>query len=310
MTKGNVLALIIIGLLSLLGALKLYQMFSYSSCNCPLCNGKYILDEYISQGGFGSIYKVYNKKTNQYYALKMIKVDEICDANEAQSEAKRLRELNHNYIVSYYDDFIHEDTTYISPNLSSLYVCIVMELCSTDIETYLLNLETYVDENELYKYSYQIISALQYCHQKNIIHRDIKPSNIFIKENKCKLGDFGLSTQVKNSYTLISDVGTSIYKAPETFLGGEYDGKKADVFSLGLSLLQIIADIDIENETEGGIPAVKLITTPNYINTLISYIPTLYTDNITIMFQHMLDPSPQTRYSTEELLQFPWLSSS
>lgn len=69
-----------------------------------------------------------------------------------------------------------------------------------------------------------------------------------------------------------SDVGTSIYKAPETFLGGEYDLKKSDIsfvflhylwlsfiayiFSMGISILQIISDYNLEHESEVGIPGV------------------------------------------------------
>ena len=102
-----------------------------------------------------------------------------------------------------------------------------------------------------------------------------------------------------------SDVGTSIYKAPETFLGGEYDLKKSDIFSMGISILQIISDYNLEHESEVGIPGVLLLQNPDFLHTLINYIPSFYSEELKTLLTHILDPNPATRYSTKEILAYP-----
>ena len=63
------------------------------------------------------------------------------------------------------------------------------------------SLSEYMTENEIYKYIYELTTALDYCHERNIIHRDIKPSNIFLSNHHILLGDFGLSKEIQHSYT-------------------------------------------------------------------------------------------------------------
>ena len=117
--------------------------------------GEYVIQNYLSQGGFGTVYEVYSKKLQRIVALKMIKVwtlhnswsslqtQYIEDANNAQIEAKRLRDCSNDYIIpvyapqcsqyypsQYYDDFLHEDINSSYSYLANLNVCIVMKLCT------------------------------------------------------------------------------------------------------------------------------------------------------------------------------------
>ena len=87
---------------------------------------------------------------------------------------------------------------------------------------------------------YKILKGIQSCHEQNICHRDIKPENILVDENyNIKICDFGFATN--NSNNLDSYVGTENYKAPELIKENNYNGFKADIFSLGVTLLCIVA---------------------------------------------------------------------
>ena len=110
--------------------------------------------------------------------------------------------------------------------------------------------EKLTEEKSRYYYQ-QIITALEYCHNKNIIHRDLKPENILIdkKENCIKISDFGLATILKEKNEKLNDFcGTTNYIAPEIiketggiFSNGGYKGQPADIWSSGVILYNMVS---------------------------------------------------------------------
>ena len=97
--------------------------------------------------------------------------------------------------------------------------------------------------NLVKKWYTELIEAVQYLHRiKKIWHRDLKPSNIFLdQENSLKLGDFGVSKVLEYTSELASTYcGTRLYMAPEVLTcGGQYDSR-ADMFSVGVILYEVI----------------------------------------------------------------------
>lgn len=89
-------------------------------------------------------------------------------------------------------------------------------------------------------YFEQLLSAVHYMHSKDIVHCDLKPENILVDANlDLKIADFGLATNQKVN-KLRGWRGSRIYTAPEIHEGKIYDGKKADIFALGVILFVIV----------------------------------------------------------------------
>ena len=100
------------------------------------------------------------------------------------------------------------------------------------------------DRSEVIRLGMDICSALEFCHQRNILHRDIKPGNIFYSEKSgFKLGDFGISRTMASvrERMSMSGVGSPRYVAPEVYSGRKYDNT-VDIYSLGLTLYELLND--------------------------------------------------------------------
>lgn len=87
----------------------------------------------------------------------------------------------------------------------------------------------------------QILEAVQYCHDNNIVHRNIKASNILLDGRwNAKLCDFGLAVQTLPGQKLIEFCGTLPYCAPEFFQAEEYEGRPVDIWSMGVLLFFMV----------------------------------------------------------------------
>lgn len=87
----------------------------------------------------------------------------------------------------------------------------------------------------------QILDAVSFCHSKNIVHRDIKLDNILLDEyGNIKLCDFGVSKRMPKDGKFRERCGTPAYIAPEILNETGYDGKTADIWSMGVVLYAML----------------------------------------------------------------------
>uniref|UniRef100_A0AAX7VT27 non-specific serine/threonine protein kinase n=1 Tax=Astatotilapia calliptera TaxID=8154 RepID=A0AAX7VT27_ASTCA len=88
----------------------------------------------------------------------------------------------------------------------------------------------------------QIVSAVQYCHQRRIVHRDLKAENLLLDADmNIKIADFGFSNEFTVGSKLDTFCGSPPYAAPELFQGKKYDGPEVDVWSLGVILYTLVS---------------------------------------------------------------------
>jgi len=219
LTVHNVLALSLIVILTLIGTLYIWVLSTRKHCVCRLCTKEIVIEECVGEGGFGAVYLV--SRGNERYILKKVEMRDLTELEKVQYEAKQLRMLQHKYIVSYEDEFLHMVEGPVRPQY--VYV-MIMEYCACGDLTDLIR-ETALPEARVMKYLIQIAEAIRYIHSRDIIHRDIKSPNIFVTDSdNAKLGDFGLCVHGK---TIVSKVrhssagaiGTNCYMAPELFKG-------------------------------------------------------------------------------------------
>ena len=195
----------------------------------------YQIIKLINKGTYGEVFKVEKKINNEIFALKKINISKLTtyEKEEIIIELKILFFHDCEYLLKGIDLFTHYK------NRNS-YLCIITEFAENiDLQTYIKNKK--LSESEIWDIYEQLLIGLNYLHNYNIIHRDIKTTNILIKKNKkILIGDFGISKILKNKYNFTNTIiGTPYFMSPELVKGNSYN-KKADIWSLGCLLYEIV----------------------------------------------------------------------
>jgi NIMA (never in mitosis gene a)-related kinase len=154
---------------------------------------------------------------------------------EARKEVEVLRSLQHINIVAYYSTFVEFGRLYIVMEYADggTLADAVRERQSNQMSRF--------TEQEALSIFAQSCLALQHMHAKHVLHRDLKSQNIFMtKDGVVKLGDFGIAKVLEDTDAeAMTVIGTPSYLAPEVCDSMPY-GMKADVWSLGVVLYEIL----------------------------------------------------------------------
>jgi len=197
-----------------------------------LIGDRYEILEKIGTGGMSDVYKAKDHKLNRFVAVKVLKQEFSENTNfvsKFRSEAQAAAGLMHPNIVNVYDVGEENGIYYI-----------VMELVEG------ITLKKYIEKKarlsvkEAISIAIQVSMGIEAAHNNHIIHRDIKPQNIIIsKDGKVKVTDFGIA-KAATSNTITSNVMGSVhYTSPEQARGG-YSDEKSDIYSLGVTLFEML----------------------------------------------------------------------
>jgi len=203
-----------------------------------LFGGRFEVEREVGRGGVGIVYRAHDRQTRQWVALKLIAVQGVDASEEARflREGKLLKELDHPHIVKLVDCGTVDETPYVA-----------MEwLDGEDLSS--RHRRAPLGLRDALEVARQMAVALEVAHGAGVIHRDIKPSNIFLvtraetDKPMAKLVDFGVALEddVRLTRTGVV-VGTPAYMAPEQAKGEAALDARADIYSLGASLFELVA---------------------------------------------------------------------
>src|SRR6187402_2958142 len=200
----------------------------------------YVVESFLGQGGMGAVYKGLQMPLRRPVAIKILtkrqsgEEDDFAFEERFKREAYAMAALTHPNIVQVYD----------CGDAGENHLFISMELVEGG------DLSDAIKEGRLtteaaLKFIPQICEGMQAAHERGVVHRDIKPANIFLtKDGRAKVADFGLAKNFHAKSTFVTKVGmgmgTPDYAAPEQYEGVSDIDHRADIYSLGVMMYQML----------------------------------------------------------------------
>ena len=262
----------------------------------------YEIGKVIGKGAYATVKICKNKITQEKFAMKIYEKKILNDNIKKKCilrEIEILKKLNHPNIVKLYDTIISDKNILLIQEL-------VNGISLRDFYNKEIRNQKNISENKfkiltlIFK---QIFSAFDYIHKKNIFHRDIKLENILLTKNyEIKIIDFGFGLYNPRNYLQKFFCGTPNYMAPEIIMKKEYDGQKADMWSLGILLYKLFcADFPFKGKDEKDL--YRHIIKGKY--KIKEYVP----DLIKIIIDKILRPKPYQRINCDQILQSHWFNN-
>lgn len=215
--------------------------------NLPFKIRDYEFLKLVGRGGFAEVYLVKSIKYNSEYVAKVITMDSQesdVKSKTFESEIEILSKLNHSNVIRLYDHFVEGRQSFM-----------IIEYCPQgSLRNEICKAKPRgLERDRFIVVAKQMVDALAYCHSNDIAHRDIKPDNVLFSDTGvAKLGDFGLSLQVKDTKIINTFGGSTIYSSPEIHFKRPHDPFMADIWALGVTFhVMLCGEPPFEYDTLG-----------------------------------------------------------
>jgi serine/threonine protein kinase len=199
-------------------------------CPSPLVGGRYEIGPLVGCGGTACVYRAWDTALDRAVAVKLFHPGMLgSDVDRFDQEVAALGRLRHPGVVTPYDAGTHEGRAFLA-----------MELVDGDTLAYRLTCGA-LDPATTISLGARLAGTLEHVHARGVTHRDLKPANVLLGPTGALITDFGTARVLDCAHCTAPDeiVGTAGYMAPEQ-VRGEDVGPPADVYSLGLVLLECV----------------------------------------------------------------------
>ena len=201
-----------------------------------LLDGRYALKKFIGSGSFGEVWFATDNATDLDVAIKIYISMDSEGLSEFRKEFQLSFELNHTNLLH---------ANYLGVNAEDNRPYLVMPFCPDgSVSKYAGKLT----EKQMWRFIRDVAAGLAFLHDHRppIIHQDIKPDNILILKNGTYvISDFGISKQLKSSMRKsahLNSAGAVAYMGPERFSKQYHAVKASDIWSLGVTIYELIMD--------------------------------------------------------------------
>ena len=262
----------------------------------------WVVGDILYESANSTIYKAFNINDGNIFVVKKYNCENGTKCENYFNEVKIYENLNHPNIIKYI----------FSEQISSYYFLYLEYIPGGSIKNMI---EQFGGFNEILikKYTKQILSGLKYLHDKKIIHRDIKCANILIgNRGMIKLTDFGCSKKISmklakkdsssNGEYCTSLKGTIPWCAPEVICHKKY-GKKADIWSLGCTLIEMTG-----NQPWGNIENIFQVMNKIGKSNLTPEIPDYLSDNFKNFLKLCFKRDPKQRANLKTLIKHSFIT--
>ncbi|KAH6555840.1 hypothetical protein KP509_1Z224200 [Ceratopteris richardii] len=257
----------------------------------------FILGRRLASGVDGTVRVITEKTTGHQYACKSVDRSDSIAVLHARAEINMLERLRgHPTIITYHGRF--EDRAQLH---------IVMDLEGNDLCSHLR--ETGSCPDKAARILKAVVSAIAFCHEREVMHRDIKPDNILLPSRKSgyenvKFADFGTSADFSDRRPFRDVEGTIYYVAPEVLTGTGYD-EKVDIWGLGILLYVILSGyLPFHGKTEADIFWNIKTRSLSLNRSPWREISAEAKD----LLKGMLQKNPHRRLELAEIMAYPWLN--
>ncbi|MCI4385755.1 hypothetical protein PGIGA_G00054330 [Pangasianodon gigas] len=258
----------------------------------PVRVGFYDIERTLGKGNFAVVKLARHRITKTEVAIKIIDKTQLDSVNleKIYREVKIMKMLDHPHIIKLYQVMETKNMLYLVTEYAK----------NGEIFDYLAK-HGRLSEPEARRKFWQILSAVEYCHNRNVVHRDLKAENLLLDGHmNIKIADFGFANFFQPGKPLATWCGSPPYAAPEVFEGQQYEGPQLDIWSLGVVLYVLVCGaLPFDGPS---LPVLRQRVLEGRFR-----IPYFMTEDCEHLIRRMLVLDPSKRLSVAQIKEHKWM---